>query len=68
MTPPALKPGLLAGPGGGDQGTAELLPVPLLRSLATPDLVRLRPAGPDGIELGFCSGTPFALFTSHCSS
>jgi hypothetical protein len=66
MNPPVLELGLLAGPGGGDQGTAELLRVPLLRSLTTLDLVRLRPIDPDGIEVGSCFGALFlVLFSSH---
>ena len=56
MTPPVLKPGLLASPGDGDQRNAALPSVPLLCSLATLDLVRLRLVGRDWIGVGSCLG------------
>ena len=65
MTPPVLKPGLLASPRCGDQGTAALLSVPLLRSLATLDLVWPCPVGRGGTGMGSCLGASSVPSSSH---
>ena len=57
-----------AGPGGGDQAGRPIRSLHHHLRLRPPDLVRLRPAGPDGVGLGFCPDTPFALCASHHSS
>ena len=43
------------------------LPPPIRLRPRPPGLVRLHPAGPNEVGLGFCLGTRLALFTSHCS-
>jgi hypothetical protein len=60
---------LLVGPGGGDQGTAELL-LPPLSFAASPlsslsGCARQALTGSRGVS---CSGTPFALFLFHRSA